>query len=62
MIIVVTQLIQLYVSFTSVNYRGNKFVHPICFLNGDTISDSELRKIQPSLTNIVCKLEDFNAQ
>ena len=64
MIIVVTQeLIQLFVSFTSVNWRDNKLAHQICYLNGETISGSgELYKIQASLANRVRKLKDFNVQ
>lgn len=53
MIIIVTQeLIQLFVSFTSVNCRDNKLAYQICYLDAETISGSgELYKIQASLTN-----------
>ena len=56
-----TELIQLFVSFISVNYRDNKLACQICFLKGGILSGlGELYKIWPSLTTKVCKLKDFN--
>lgn len=61
MILVVTQeLIQLFVSFTSVNCRDNKLAYQICYLDAETISGSgELYRIQAALTNKSSQIKRF---